>query len=94
MQFTTSILAFVAAAVSAVSAQSSTAGYDQKYDDGSFPSFNLACSDGANGMITKGYSTIGAIPSFPNVGGAPVIPGWNSPNCKIYTSLALCIYIY
>lgn len=41
----------------------------------------VACSDGVNGLIPKGYATFGSLPSFPRIGGAPTIPGWNSPVC-------------
>ncbi|KAJ2917975.1 hypothetical protein MD484_g2465, partial [Candolleomyces efflorescens] len=40
----------------------------------------VACSTGANGLITKGYSTLSSLPSFPAVGAFPGV-GFNSPNC-------------
>ncbi|QKX55486.1 uncharacterized protein TRUGW13939_02579 [Talaromyces rugulosus] len=55
--------------------------YDNTYDNKDQSTSTLACSDGENGLIKKGYNTLGALPKFPNVGGAPTIPGWNSPNC-------------
>jgi hypothetical protein len=41
----------------------------------------VACSDGANGMLTKGYNVFGDLPTFPNIGGSSAVAGWNSPNC-------------
>lgn len=68
---------FLAAAATAVSVS-----YDTGYDDASRSMTVVSCSDGTNGLITKyGYSTQGAIPHFPYVGGADVIAGWNSANC-------------
>lgn len=55
--------------------------YDNVYDNKEQSTSTLACSNGNNGLLTKGYSTIGALPTFPNVGGAPTIEGWNSVNC-------------
>ncbi|PWY89586.1 allergenic cerato-platanin Asp F13 [Aspergillus sclerotioniger CBS 115572] len=55
--------------------------YDTKYDDSNGSLSTTACSDGANGLVTKGYPTFGSLPNFPNIGGALTIPSWNSPNC-------------
>lgn len=35
----------------------------------------------ADGLLTKGYGTQSSLPSFPRVGGASVIAGWNSASC-------------
>jgi Cerato-platanin len=55
--------------------------YDTTYDNSSESINSVACSDGTNGLGTKGYPTLGAVPGFPLVGGAPTIAGWNSPSC-------------
>ncbi|RAK96253.1 allergenic cerato-platanin Asp F13 [Aspergillus ibericus CBS 121593] len=55
--------------------------YDTAYDDASGSLSTTACSDGDNGLVTKGYPTFGSLPGFPYIGGSPTIPGWNSPNC-------------
>ncbi|KIY50654.1 Sm1 protein [Fistulina hepatica ATCC 64428] len=55
--------------------------YDEAYDDASTSLTTVSCSDGTNGLITKGYSTFGSIPDFPYIGGADAIAGWNSANC-------------
>ncbi|RPB29659.1 Cerato-platanin, partial [Terfezia boudieri ATCC MYA-4762] len=55
--------------------------WDSTYDNGSLSTLSVACSDGSNGLYTKGYKTLSTIPNFPLVGAAPTIAGWNSPNC-------------
>jgi hypothetical protein len=80
----TTLLASAALAIPTPAATDGTAvnvAYDTKYDDGTLSTLSVACSDGTNGLSTKGYSTIGALRTFPNVGGAPNIAVWNSPNC-------------
>ncbi|KAG2129129.1 Cerato-platanin [Suillus clintonianus] len=54
--------------------------YDPVYSNAGTSLTTVSCSDGANGLLTKGYTTFGSIPSFPNIG---AIPGatWNSPLC-------------
>jgi hypothetical protein len=42
---------------------------------------NVACSNGNNGLVTKGFPTFGKLPSFPGVGGVFAVKGWNSPEC-------------
>lgn len=69
------------ASASAVFAASSTASYDATYDKAGLSTNNLACSDGSHGLRTRGYKNIGQLPTYPFVGGAPTIAGWNSPNC-------------
>ncbi|RFU33782.1 hypothetical protein B7463_g2544, partial [Scytalidium lignicola] len=61
--------------------------YDTGYDDASRSLTVVSCSDGSNGLITKGYSTQGSLPSFPNIGGASTVAGWNDPNCGSCYSL-------
>ncbi|KAG2342227.1 Cerato-platanin [Suillus weaverae] len=52
--------------------------------DGSLNS--VSCSDGKNGLLTKGYTTFASLPSFPNIGGIP--DGvWNSTLCGSCWSL-------
>jgi len=82
MQFSTllSLGAFLSAA-SAI-----TVSYDTGYDDGSRSLAAVSCSDGSNGLLTKGFSTQGSLPSFPNIGGASTIEGWTSASCgKCYS---------
>ncbi|KAH9857545.1 immunomodulatory protein [Lenzites betulinus] len=79
MQF--KALAFAALALFVPSALGVTLSYDQAYDNGSSSLATVACSDGANGMLTKGFSTFGSLPHFPNIGGAAAVAGWNSAQC-------------
>ena len=77
MQFTS--LVALAALIS--SAFAVTVSYDQTYDNRSGSLTTVACSDGPNGLITKGFSTFGSLPHFPNIGGAAAVGGWNSAQC-------------
>ncbi|KAG1770878.1 Cerato-platanin [Suillus placidus] len=52
--------------------------------DGSLNS--VSCSDGKNGLLTKGYTTFASLPSFPNIGGVPGTV-WNSTLCGSCWSL-------
>ncbi|OSD02062.1 immunomodulatory protein [Trametes coccinea BRFM310] len=79
MQFKT--LAIAAMALFVPSALGVTVSYDQTYDNSGASLATVACSDGTNGLLTKGFSTFGSLPHFPNIGGAAVIPGWNSDQC-------------
>ena len=49
--------------------------YDQSYDDASGSLAVTACSDGPTGLLTKGYTTFGSLPQFPNIGGVDAIAG-------------------
>ena len=53
--------------------------YDATYDNPSGSLNGVACSNGANGLVTN-YATFGDLPTFPYIGGAPGV-AWNSPNC-------------
>ena len=66
----------VASAVNVVNVR-----YDPQYDNSEISLSAVTCSDGANGLLTKKYSTFGSLPSFPNIGAAKAIGGWNSPEC-------------
>ena len=64
-----------------------TVSYDNGYDDASRSLTTVACSDGTNGLLTKGFTTQGSLPSFPHIGGASTIAGYNSPACGTCYSL-------
>ncbi|KAI6143015.1 Cerato-platanin [Pisolithus tinctorius] len=55
--------------------------YDAIYGDSSCPLSSLACSDGSNGLESKGYTTLSSFSNFPYLGGASTIANWNDPNC-------------
>ena len=83
MRFT-SIISFALLAASALAAPSATTlrvSYDTVYDNRSNSLNIVACSDGPNGLVTKGYTTFGSLKNFPNIGGAQYIAGWNSASC-------------
>jgi hypothetical protein len=55
--------------------------FDQKFDDASQSLTSVACSDGPNGLITRGFTTFGSLPHFPFIGGGPAVTGFGSPGC-------------
>jgi hypothetical protein len=58
-----------------------TAAYDTAYDDAKRSLSSVSCSDGPNGLLTRNFTTLGSLPKYPFVGGAPAVTGWNSPGC-------------
>ena len=85
MQFKAIALALLAIAAPALGV---TLSYDEAYDNASASLATVACSDGANGLLTKGFSTFGSLPHFPNIGGAQAVAGWNSAACGSCWQLA------
>ncbi|KAL6308688.1 Cerato-platanin [Sparassis latifolia] len=81
MKFSAMVAALSIVFTPAVLAQTVSVSYDTTYDNASESLSYVACSDGANGLETKGYTTIGSLPDFPYVGGAYTITGWNSAAC-------------
>ncbi|KZV64666.1 Cerato-platanin [Peniophora sp. CONT] len=75
MQCVAVTLALVAAAVA------TDVRYDNTYDNADQSLGTVACSDGSNGLLTKGFTTFGSLPTFPNIGAAQAIPGYNSAAC-------------
>ncbi|TFK61486.1 immunomodulatory protein, partial [Pluteus cervinus] len=80
MKFT-SFLASLALVVLPASATSVSVAFDTVYDNASGSLTSVACSDGTNGLITRGYTTFGSLKAFPNIAAAGVVEGWNSQNC-------------
>ncbi|KIJ45441.1 hypothetical protein M422DRAFT_166828 [Sphaerobolus stellatus SS14] len=64
-----------------------TVTYDNTYDNPTGSLNSVACSNGANGLVTKGYTTFNSLPNFPYIGGAQAVAGWNSTNCGSCWSL-------
>ncbi len=58
-----------------------TISFDTRYDNPRTPLTAVTCSDGPNGLITKGYTNFGSLENFPNIGGAAVVADWNSRSC-------------
>ena len=53
--------------------------FDTTFDNPTESLNNVACSNGANGLVAK-FPTFDKIPSYPFIGGAFDV-AWNSPNC-------------
>ncbi|KAI0093817.1 Cerato-platanin [Irpex rosettiformis] len=79
MQFTFS--AILAVLSIAAVGQSVSVSWDNTYDDAGASLSSVACSDGSNGLMMKGFSTFGSLPNFPRIGGAPAVGGWDSAAC-------------
>ncbi|KAH7921312.1 Cerato-platanin [Leucogyrophana mollusca] len=75
------IATLAALTIPALATTQYTVSYDPIYDVGSTSLDEVACSDGANGLESDGYTNFQSIPNFPNIGGAPQITGWNSEYC-------------
>ncbi|KAH8100287.1 Cerato-platanin [Cristinia sonorae] len=78
MQFTNM---FAMMTLFVASALATTVSFDNTYDNGPESLNNVACSDGSNGLIIKGFSTFNSLPSFPNIAGASVVASWNDAHC-------------
>ncbi|OSD02108.1 Cerato-platanin [Trametes coccinea BRFM310] len=81
MKFASLAIALVAVPAALCAPSTVSVSWDDVYDNASGSLTTVACSDGDNGMITKGFTTFGSLPTFPNIGGAPSITGWNSDQC-------------
>ncbi|KAI0303334.1 Cerato-platanin [Multifurca ochricompacta] len=85
MKLTSAIvsLATLFAVVSAAATHSTVVNvrYDTVYDDPNRSLNIVACSTGENGLLTKGFTDFGSLPTFPNIGGAEAVEGWNSEQC-------------
>ncbi|KAF8552331.1 Cerato-platanin [Imleria badia] len=58
-----------------------TLAYDTNYDNAALSLDRVACSNGVNGLETKNYTTVGSLPTYPNVGGVYTVSGWDSTEC-------------
>lgn len=76
MKTTISLLTVFVASSSAV-----RLGWDDTYDNADQSLDVVACSDGSNGLETKGYTTLGSLPSFPFIGAAEAVTTWNDKDC-------------
>ncbi|PSR79033.1 hypothetical protein PHLCEN_2v7220 [Hermanssonia centrifuga] len=83
----TSLLCAVTASLALPSARTTTAKvtYDQTYDNPNGSLNSVACSNGVNGLITKGmfpcrYTDFSSLPNFPFIGGVQGV-SWNSTLC-------------
>jgi len=78
MKFTSALVAVV---IATSSAMADSVRYDPVYDQKTGSLSTVACSNGPNGLLTRGYKTFGDLPSFPYIGGAAAVTGWNSKEC-------------
>ena len=88
MQFFTTAISFLAAALAVAPSALATpvqgtvkVTWDQTYDNADASLATVACSNGANGLLTKGFTTFGSLHNFLNIGGAAAVAGWNSAEC-------------
>ena len=58
-----------------------TVSFDTAYDNANQSLSTVACSDGPNGLLTRGFTTFGSLPDFPFIGGAPAVTGFDSAGC-------------
>ena len=72
------VLAF---AFSAFAQTLESVSYNLIYDNPAVPLTYLACSDGPYGLMSKGYTNLGSLPTYPYVGGVYSVTGWDSPAC-------------
>ncbi|KAI9573948.1 snodprot1 [Boletus coccyginus] len=57
------------------------ASYNTFYDHGQDSLGDTSCAHGEHGLLTHGYTTFGDLPTFPYIGGSPMILSSNSPYC-------------
>ncbi|KAG1720033.1 Cerato-platanin [Suillus occidentalis] len=81
MKFSSVLFSISIFVLSSLAQTTETLSYDTSYDDTTLSLSSVACSDGTNGLETKGYTTLGSLPTFPNVGGVYSVTGWNSAAC-------------
>ncbi|KZT11128.1 Cerato-platanin [Laetiporus sulphureus 93-53] len=79
--FTSLFASFALLCGSALAQTSASVSYDNTYDNAAGSLDTVACSNGPNGLESKGYTTFGSLPDFPYIGGAQAVTGWDSPNC-------------
>ena len=58
-----------------------TLGYDNNYGVGSNHLSSVACSDGDNGLLSRGFTTFDSLPTFPRIASTSEVAGWNSAQC-------------
>ncbi|KAN0141236.1 Cerato-platanin domain containing protein [Lactarius tabidus] len=94
----TSTLISLAALVSVTYADIQPVRPNSYYDNGATSMNSVACSNGVNGLVTKGYPTFGSLPNFPHIGSSFAVGGWNSTECGscwelTYAPNGITIYI-
>jgi hypothetical protein len=77
----------LAVATSSTTSGTASVAFDSVYDNPSISLNAAACSDGKNGLESRGFTTFGSLPKFPNIGSSFAVAGWNSANCGTCWSL-------
>jgi hypothetical protein len=91
MKFTLTVASIPLFILPVLTTSTTSVSFDPIFDDGSTSLDRVACSDGKNGLITRGFTTFASLPSFPNIGGAFKIAGWNSPECGTCWNLTYAV---
>ncbi|KAH7911907.1 Cerato-platanin [Hygrophoropsis aurantiaca] len=81
MKFTSAVLSLAALTVPSFAQTYYSLSYDTIYDNTTLSLDYVACSDGTYGLMTKGFMTVGDLPTWPNVGGVYAVTGWDSAAC-------------
>ncbi|OCB87720.1 Cerato-platanin [Sanghuangporus baumii] len=55
--------------------------FDPVYDNANQSLTTVECSTGTNGLITRNFTTFDSLPTFPFIGGAQAVEGFNSAQC-------------
>ncbi|KAL5536600.1 hypothetical protein ACEPAF_423 [Sanghuangporus sanghuang] len=55
--------------------------FDPVYDNANQSLTTVECSTGTNGLITRNFTTFDSLPTFPFIGGAQAVEGFNSDQC-------------
>ncbi|KAL5513484.1 hypothetical protein ACEPAH_3883 [Sanghuangporus vaninii] len=73
------VFALPSALILSVLAQQVT--FDPVYDNANQSLETVECSTGTNGLITRNFTTFDSLPTFPFIGGAQAVEGFNSAQC-------------
>ena len=97
MKLTSTIISF-AALFSVAYAQTQPVRPNNFYDNYYTSLNDVACSNGNNGLVTRGFTDFGSLPTFPNIGGVFAVGAWNSPDCGscwelLYPVTGVTIYV-
>ena len=79
MRTTSVLISFIALVAPALATRVAKVTYDTIYDMPATPLTAVACSNGKNGLLTKGFTTFGSLPTT-NIGGMAGIV-FNSTEC-------------
>lgn len=81
MKFTPVLSLLAAAGAALAQSFTATVTFDQTFDNPEGSLDTVACSNGPNGLETKGFTTFRSLPAFPFIGGGPNVTGFDSVEC-------------